>query len=80
MHFRDYGGLILSKGEALVPGDGTRDVSFTTRRDAGRYVAHVLTKLTRSKLNGRSFRIEGQRAVSHALSPSIPATKSSCSV
>lgn len=59
--------MILSKGEALVPGDGTRDVSFTTCRDTGRYVAHVLTKLPRSSLNDRNFRIEGQRAVSHVL-------------
>ncbi|KAN0078463.1 hypothetical protein V8E55_010520 [Tylopilus felleus] len=58
----DYGGLILSKGDALVPGDGTRAVSFTTRRDAGRYVAYVLTSLPRSNINGRKFRIEGQRA------------------
>ncbi|KAG8215308.1 NAD-P-binding protein [Butyriboletus roseoflavus] len=57
-----YAGLILSGGEALVPGDGTRDVSFTTCNDTGRYVAHVLTMLPRSRLNGRNFRIEGQRA------------------
>ena len=60
---RAFAGLILERGEAMVPGDGTPAISFTDRRDVGRYVAYVLTTLRPSNLVNRQFRIEGQRAV-----------------
>ncbi|EIM91242.1 NAD-P-binding protein [Stereum hirsutum FP-91666 SS1] len=59
--YADYGGLVLEKGEVIIPGDGTARISFTDRRDVARYVGYVLTKLPPSKLRGRDFHIEGQR-------------------
>ena len=59
----DYANLILEKGEATIPGDGTALISFTDRRDVARYVAYVLTTLPPTRLANREFRIEGQRAV-----------------
>ncbi|ETW84794.1 hypothetical protein HETIRDRAFT_473515 [Heterobasidion irregulare TC 32-1] len=65
--YATFAGLILEKGEAVVPGDGTPSISFTDRRDVGRYVAYVLTTLRPSNLVDRQFRIEGQRASLNAI-------------
>jgi len=47
----------------VIPGDGNALISFTDRRDVGRYVAYVLTMLPQKSLGNREFRIEGQRVV-----------------
>lgn len=48
-------GLDLKSGNALN--------SFTAQSDIGRFVAYVLTNLSRSKLEWRVFRIEAERKV-----------------
>jgi len=44
-----------------VNGVGDALISWTSRADISRYVAHVLTSLPREKLEWRAFRIEGER-------------------
>ena len=43
--------------------DGNSKVSFTSRVDVGRFVAHVLTKLPPSELQNKVFRIQGDEKV-----------------
>ncbi|KAL5536931.1 hypothetical protein ACEPAF_754 [Sanghuangporus sanghuang] len=54
-------GFDFTNGKITVPGEGTSPISWTTRRDIGRFVAHVLTQLPKEKLEWRIFRIEGDR-------------------
>ncbi|KAH8108719.1 hypothetical protein DFH11DRAFT_1631869, partial [Phellopilus nigrolimitatus] len=56
-------GFDLKNGKASIGGSGTVPISFTTRADIGRFVAHSLTALPRAKIEGRIFRIEGDRIV-----------------
>ena len=44
-----------------IGGEGKSPISFTTRRDLARFVAHALTELPREKIEWRIFRIEGDR-------------------
>lgn len=64
-------GFDFANGKVDIGGTGNTPVSFTSRSDIARYVTHVLTTLPGSKLEGRIFRIEGDRLVS-------PRATSSC--
>lgn len=55
--------LDLKSGNVAVGLDGNALNSFTAQSDIGRYVAYVLTNLPRSKIEWRTFRIEGDRKV-----------------
>ncbi|KZO93528.1 NAD-binding protein [Calocera viscosa TUFC12733] len=55
-------GFDLSKGQVNLAGSGSNLVSFTSRMDIARYVVHVLTTLSPSKLENAIFRIEAERA------------------
>ncbi|KAI0321743.1 NAD-P-binding protein [Amylostereum chailletii] len=54
-------GLDVAGGKVWVGADGNAPVSFTSRKDIGRYVAYVLTKLPAAELKNAIFRIEGDR-------------------
>ncbi|KAH8108727.1 NAD-binding protein [Phellopilus nigrolimitatus] len=54
-------GFDFKNGKASIGGSGTAPISFTHRNDIGNFVAHVLTALPRAKIEGRIFRIEGER-------------------
>ncbi|EJD07548.1 NAD-binding protein [Fomitiporia mediterranea MF3/22] len=55
-------GFDFVNGKITIPGSGTTEISWTTLRDVARFVAHVLTALPKNKIEGRHFRIEGDRA------------------
>ncbi|KAA1474795.1 NAD(P)-binding protein [Dentipellis sp. KUC8613] len=55
-------GLDPRSGHVLVGGDGNAPISWTTRKDIARYLAHVLTSETADQLQGKIFRIEEERA------------------
>ncbi|KZT54375.1 hypothetical protein CALCODRAFT_499888 [Calocera cornea HHB12733] len=57
-------GFDLPNGKVNLAGTGNNLVSFTSRPDIARYVVHVLTSLSSSKLENAIFRIEAERAVS----------------
>lgn len=57
-------GFDFVKGELKIPGSGTAAITWTHRIDIGRYVVHVLTTLPKEKIEWRTFRMEGERAVS----------------
>ncbi|KAL5531647.1 hypothetical protein ACEPAG_4524 [Sanghuangporus baumii] len=59
--FEQATGFDFINGKITVPGEGTSPISWTTRDDIGRFVAHVLTELPKDKLEWRIFRIEGDR-------------------
>lgn len=59
-----HAGLDVKSGSVTVGGDGNAKASFTSRPDIARYVAYVLTKLPASESNNKTFRIEGEHAVS----------------
>jgi hypothetical protein len=46
-----------------VAGDGNKQVSFTSRPDAARYITYVLTHLTSEQLKNRRFAIAGDNKV-----------------
>jgi len=54
-------GWDFQNGKADIGGEGNSPLSFTTRPDIARYLAHVLTTLPPSKLEWRTFSIEGER-------------------
>ena len=55
----------IPNGKATINGVGDAPISWTTRKDIGSFVAHVLTTLPKEKLVWRSFRIQGDAMVSH---------------
>jgi uncharacterized protein YbjT (DUF2867 family) len=55
--------LDVTTGKVSVAGDGNTQISFTSRPDIARYLAHVLTNLPPDQLKNRSFIIEGDRKV-----------------
>lgn len=57
-------GFDAANGKAFIGGAGNAPMSFTARPDIARYVAYVLTTLPESKLEWKSFHIEGDRLVS----------------
>lgn len=63
MLFNSHIGWNFETGKILVGGQGYAPLSFTLREDIGRFVAHVLATLPASKLEWRTFRIEGDRMV-----------------
>ncbi|TFK48159.1 NAD-binding protein [Heliocybe sulcata] len=54
-------GWDFARGKVFIRGDGDTPISFTHRRDIGRFVAYVLTHLPPSQLEWKAFRIEGDR-------------------
>ena len=60
---RRFMGLDLTSGKVIAGGDGNIPISWTSRRDVGRFVAYALTTLPSEKIAGRTFRVEGERAV-----------------
>ncbi|KZO95528.1 NAD-P-binding protein [Calocera viscosa TUFC12733] len=59
--FNAHMGWDLPNGKVQISGKGDTPISFTQRRDIGRFVAHVLTSLSPEELEWRTFRIEGDR-------------------
>jgi len=59
--FNPHMGWDLPNGKVQISGKGDTPISFTQRRDIGRFVAHVLTSLPHEELAWRTFRIEGDR-------------------
>lgn len=55
--------LDVQSGKVAVGGDGNAKMSFTSRPDIARYVAHVLTTLAPEETSNKTFRIEAQRLV-----------------
>ncbi|TFY63674.1 hypothetical protein EVG20_g6215 [Dentipellis fragilis] len=53
--------LDIKSGKVSIGGDGNSLVSFTSRPDIARFLAHVLTTLTPDQLNNKILRIEGER-------------------
>ncbi|KAA1474792.1 NAD-P-binding protein [Dentipellis sp. KUC8613] len=53
--------LDINSGKVTVGGDGNTPLSWTSRTDIGRFVAHALTTLPPNELNNKIFRIEGDR-------------------
>lgn len=58
-----YLGFDFKRREVTIGGEGNKPVSFTTRRDLARFLAHVLTSLPYDQLEWKIFRIEGDRVV-----------------
>lgn len=58
-------GIDLANGKGIAGGDGTMPISWTAISDVASFLAHVLTSLPPSELEWRTFRIEGERAVSY---------------
>jgi len=56
-------GFDLPNGKVNLAGTGNNLVSFTSRMDIARFVVHVLTSLSPSKLENAIFRIEAERAM-----------------
>ncbi|KZT53640.1 NAD(P)-binding protein, partial [Calocera cornea HHB12733] len=54
-------GFDIINGKVEVGGTGNGLVSWTSRSDIARYVAHTLTALTKEKLHNRVLKLEGQR-------------------
>ncbi|TFY79787.1 hypothetical protein EWM64_g4224 [Hericium alpestre] len=54
-------GLDIGSGKISYGADGNAPVSFTSRRDVTRFLAHVLTTLPLEKLQWNTLRIEGDR-------------------
>ena len=50
-------------GKVSVGGDGSRQISFTSRSDIARYVSYVLTHLSPEQLKNRTFTIAGENKV-----------------
>lgn len=57
-------GFDLANGKATVGGSGDTPMTFTGRTDIARFIGHVLTALPPSKLEWKSFHMEGDRLVS----------------
>lgn len=56
-----YVGFDFANGKATIVGKGDSPISFTSRRDIGRFVAHALTQFPTEKLANQTLRIEGDR-------------------
>ncbi|KAL5513170.1 hypothetical protein ACEPAH_3568 [Sanghuangporus vaninii] len=57
----EYAGFDFVHGKITIQGTGDAPVSWTTRADIGRFVAHALTTLPREKLEWKTFKIEADR-------------------
>jgi len=65
--FNPHMGWDLLNGKVQISGKGDSPISFTQRRDIGRFVSHVLTHLPPDELEWRTFRIEGDRTTMNAI-------------
>jgi len=65
--FNPHMGWDLPNGKVTISGAGNTPISFTCRRDIGRYLAHVLTSLPADQLEWRTFRIEGDRTTMNSI-------------
>ncbi|KAL5531648.1 hypothetical protein ACEPAG_4525 [Sanghuangporus baumii] len=54
-------GFDFANGKITVPGTGDAPLSWTTRPDIGRFVAHVLTALPKERLEWKTYKIEADR-------------------
>ncbi|KZT19870.1 NAD-binding protein [Neolentinus lepideus HHB14362 ss-1] len=59
--FSPFFGWDLPNGKVHIRGEGNAPISFTHRRDVGRFVAYVLTQLSPDQLQWKSFAVEGDR-------------------
>ncbi|KZT21938.1 NAD-binding protein [Neolentinus lepideus HHB14362 ss-1] len=59
--FNPMFGWNIQNGKIEIWGEGNKPITFTTRRDAGRFVAHVLTTLPPEELYWKHFCLEGDR-------------------
>ncbi|TFK48166.1 NAD-binding protein [Heliocybe sulcata] len=59
--FQPFFGWDFANGKVFIRGRGDAPVSFTHRRDIGRFVAYVVTQLPREQVEWKTFRIEGDR-------------------
>ncbi|KAL5492389.1 hypothetical protein ACEPAI_3836 [Sanghuangporus weigelae] len=57
----EYFGFDFVNGKIRVSGTGDAPLSWTTRLDIGRFVAHVLTALPKERLEWKTFKIEADR-------------------
>ena len=55
--------LDVLSGKVSVAGDGNKQISFTSRPDAARYITYVLTHLPSEQLKNRRFAIAGDNKV-----------------
>jgi hypothetical protein len=55
--------LDVLSGKVSVAGDGNKQISFTSRPDAARYISYVLTHLPSEQLKNRRFSIAGDNKV-----------------
>jgi hypothetical protein len=51
--------LDVLSGKVSVGGDGNKQLSFTSRPDAARYIIYVLTHLPAEQLKNRRFAVAG---------------------
>ncbi|KZT25502.1 NAD-P-binding protein [Neolentinus lepideus HHB14362 ss-1] len=59
--FNPYFGWDIPNGKISIPGEGKTPISWTTRRDVGRFVAHILTTLPPDQFLWKTICIEGDR-------------------
>jgi len=59
--------LDVANGKVSVGGDGSKQISFTSRPDIARYVSYVLTHLPPEQLKNRAFTISGDNKVASNL-------------
>jgi len=65
--FIPFFGWDFPNGKVHIRGEGNAPISFTHRRDIGRFVAYVLTQLKRDQLQWKTFAIEGDRKSSNEI-------------
>ncbi|TFK47283.1 NAD(P)-binding protein [Heliocybe sulcata] len=61
MMFNPYAGWNIPQGKITIWGEGNTPITWTTRRDAARFVAHLLTHIPVDQLAGKAFSVEGDR-------------------
>ncbi|TFK47437.1 NAD(P)-binding protein [Heliocybe sulcata] len=59
--FSSFLGWNIPAGRVTIFGDGNSPITWTTSRDAARFVAHTLTTFAAKQLAGRVISIEGDR-------------------
>ncbi|EJU04366.1 NADP-binding protein [Dacryopinax primogenitus] len=59
--FNPHMGWDLPGGKVQISGKGDTPISFTYRRDIGRFLAHILTELPPEELAWKTLRIESDR-------------------
>jgi len=59
--FEGFVNLDVKSGKVAVGGDGKAPISWTSRTDIARFLAHVLTNTPASRLQNQVLRLEGDR-------------------